>query len=101
MLEKTKIMAKKELHLQDHQQLSFRLLTVRKDVCGLLTGSTGLSVKEAEKLQKIVSKIDIFRSDMENRLFREHPNEANIRVYYPSDRKIAIAEMVPFKLAKD
>ncbi len=76
-------MAKKYLYLQDHQQLSFRLQTVRKDICGILVGSTGLSVKEADNLQRTVYLIDKFRSDMENRLFREHPNEATSQVYYP------------------
>ncbi len=75
-------MAKKELHFQDHQQLSFRLLTIRKDIIDIML-SNGLYVKEADKLQRILNKLAAFRSDMENRLFREHPDEATTQVYYP------------------
>ena len=70
-----------KMTLEDHKTLGANLVVLRKSImdCWL----TVPTKKEGRKLRAMQESVDRIRSSMEDRLFKEYPEDASIYIYYP------------------
>lgn len=82
-------MTKPRLTADEHTHLGHRLAAMRDELTTLYVQlanaypQTGLEAASARKLEKARQAIDDARGDLENALYREHPEQAATSVYYP------------------
>ncbi|WP_406740748.1 hypothetical protein [Streptomyces atratus] len=83
-------MAKKQkLTVEEHTQLGQRLACIRDELTALHVQlaiaypRTGLEAAPARNLVKARKAVDEARRDLENALYREHPEHAATTIYYP------------------
>ncbi|MFC9758866.1 hypothetical protein [Streptomyces sp. NPDC056921] len=83
-------MAKKQkLTVEEHTQLGQRLAVMRDELATLQVQlasaypRTGPAAAPARNLEKARKAIDEARSDLENALYREYPEQAATTIYHP------------------
>lgn len=72
------------LTINQHKEIGCKLSQIRDElihISPLIKNS--YSFKKSPKISSVISALDRLRSDMENLLFEDFPNEADIRIYYP------------------
>lgn len=72
------------LTLEQHKELGEKLHKMRNELVHISSMiKRSYTFKRAPRISNVVSDLDRLRSDMENLLFEDFPNEADIRIYYP------------------
>ncbi|ASY37039.1 MULTISPECIES: hypothetical protein [unclassified Streptomyces] len=86
---------KPKLSFEEHVEMGRRLASLRDELTHQRVKIanayplSGPAAVPANKLEAAVKAIDLARSELENALFREHPDEARTSVYYPPSEERA------------
>lgn len=82
---KKEIVMKKGISFEDHVKCGEIVKRIRCDVfelINLMSGGYALNSRLSKRLWRMRNDIDFVKSEAENAMFREHPTQANINIYY-------------------
>jgi len=83
-------MKRKRLDFARHKEIGLYLYRLNDEIGELLcevSNAEGRNARITQNLEKIYQTIFKIRSQMENILFRDYPNQADIFIYYPGSSR--------------
>lgn len=78
------------LTMKEHREVGARLYVLRNELWGitvLLSRAYPIQSPICRLVERMARTADELRSNLENAMFREHPKDAEIRVYYPGSKQ--------------
>ena len=77
---------KNRLTFEEHKEVASRVKDIRHLLFGLLDKTNaGMRKEHQMNLSRAIDHLDKYRSDLEDVMFRDHPHEANIGIYYGNE----------------